>query len=662
MDEFERSLRRGAEDLRRDTRASLDLDEELAATLDRAATIASTSPLPTRPPRNPRHLALAAAAAIVVVAVGGIIVLTQSDGNSVLTPSESTPAPSPGSSDAPTQSAVPATAAPDSTTPESVVVPSTTIATTTTATTATSALPTSPGGAVDFESPPAALHLRTIGSIPFETRDGEVWIDAAIGDRGVVINQSWAGHVTVVGFDGSTREVAVDGELGSLVHGPGDVVYGLRSGESIDDFAIVAVALGGARRGETVGSRPLSWTTYTELPYASFGHGADGVIDRVRGVNTTVIPYVGEHGEAVTWIEAEPAVYTTDRSLVTASTGQSWQLEIHASPAGADSFVGPTPAAPSNDGLAVYWTYIGPNARPDIDFGEPTMPMLAALHPDGTVQWWSVPDGWQVVATDVWGTVLSRVDGGQLQLALADLTPAPASPSATCASDEAPEFVADGFLDAMIAAREAGGSTLVAGCLDEVPVVFTGEVPACWTACPGATRTFAREAATTSEGVQPDGTAQWYTSLPVSYRTADGFFDVWESWQLQRGADGYEISNYSVMEPPFDREHSLATIVEYLGHIERGEWLAAADMLDDGALEPEARTDIQQLGLTEFTTEAIAQGLERWCQPGCDTVAPTAGELSFGFGFSLVRGGEAIGASWFEGVYSIHGLPFRLDS
>lgn len=66
------------------------------------------------------------------------------------------------------------------------------------------------------------------------------------------------------------------------------------------------------------------------------------------------------------------------------------------------------------------WTHIGPNARPDTDFGEPTMPVIAEMHRDGSVQWWSIPDGWNVVASDVWGTVLAHMTGDSIDLALAD--------------------------------------------------------------------------------------------------------------------------------------------------------------------------------------------------------------------------------------------------
>ena len=75
--------------------------------------------------------------------------------------------------------------------------------------------------------------------------------------------------------------------------------------------------------------------------------------------------------------------------------GLTWRLDIDTAPDAAAMFNGPSPSppAPSGDGRAVMWTHIGPNARPDMDFGEPTMPVIAEMQPDGSVQWWSIPDG-----------------------------------------------------------------------------------------------------------------------------------------------------------------------------------------------------------------------------------------------------------------------------
>jgi hypothetical protein len=235
----------------------------------------------------------------------------------------------------------------------------------------------------------------------------------------------------------------------------------------------------------------------------------------------------------------------------------------------------------------------------------------------------------------------------------------PTASAASCGTELSPETVASQFANAMVAARDTGDFALVAACLDSIPAAFTGVAPACWTVCEGTQRTFGLAAMTTSEVTSADGTTSWYNSLPVTYRAGDRFTDVWESWQVRSSPTGYDVTDFSVTEPPFDRANSLATIVEYFGHIERGEWTAAAAMLNDGALEPEARPDLQQLAPATFNLDDIAAALENWCRDGCDTTPPTADELAFTGAFSLTRADQKISVRWYEGAYSIFGLPIR---
>ena len=72
---------------------------------------------------------------------------------------------------------------------------------------------------------------------------------------------------------------------------------------------------------------------------------------------------------------------------------------------------------------------------------------------------------------------------------------------------------------------------------------------------------FAREALVTSESTAADGTVSWYNSIPVTYRGADNTFDAWESWQLRTTpTGGYEVTDFAVTEPPFDRQNAFVTI------------------------------------------------------------------------------------------------------
>jgi hypothetical protein len=45
------------------------------------------------------------------------------------------------------------------------------------------------------------------------------------------------------------------------------------------------------------------------------------------------------------------------------------------------------------------------------------LPVIAELRADGSGSWWSLPDGWQVAASDTSGTVLARATPDGLTLA-----------------------------------------------------------------------------------------------------------------------------------------------------------------------------------------------------------------------------------------------------
>ena len=66
----------------------------------------------------------------------------------------------------------------------------------------------------------------------------------------------------------------------------------------------------------------------------------------------------------------------------------------------------------------VVWTYVGPPIEGD-EFSQ-TMPVIAVLNADGTGAWHTVPTGWQVVASDIGGTVFARRVGDTVELARLD--------------------------------------------------------------------------------------------------------------------------------------------------------------------------------------------------------------------------------------------------
>lgn len=233
--------------------------------------------------------------------------------------------------------------------------------------------------------------------------------------------------------------------------------------------------------------------------------------------------------------------------------------------------------------------------------------------------------------------------------------------SRACAAGPTAEAVAGLFTDAMIAARSIDIDVPVGGCIDAVPEPFTGSVPSCWATCAGAGRSFNRDALSVYEWFDATNTSTWSARLPVTYRVGGTFVDAIETWDVVPSADGFEIANYRIEDPFVDRAESMATLDEYLDDIESGNWLDAARLLDSGALSPEERPVIQELEPADFTLDGIAGALEAWCADGCDTTRPVDDEIVFDGGYELTRNGRTIRVGWYEGVYSIDGLPFRDD-
>jgi hypothetical protein len=313
------------------------------------------------------------------------------------------------------------------TVPSDSTIPPTTAAAATTATVS----PTSSVSAVSYLNPPTVLPFQTLGTVDVPaSSDGGFAV--AIGELGVAVN-TWAydasdgTQVDVVRFDGQTRNIAnIDGNA-ILAYGPGDIAYLTRQGTTIEDFAVVAVPLSGDQAGTSVAAQPANVNVFLEYPPLSFGHGLDSVIHRRRYLaGTAVAPYVDTDGQPAA-PDTAPETFVFDADLerglggvIRSSSGMSWTLIVDAASDRADTYVGVSPPAPGPDGRGVYVTHIGPNANPGIDFGEPTMWVVAELDPDGTSTWWSLPDGWEILASDTWGTVLGRQTGTQLELALAD--------------------------------------------------------------------------------------------------------------------------------------------------------------------------------------------------------------------------------------------------
>ena len=185
--------------------------------------------------------------------------------------------------------------------------------------------------------------------------------------------------------------------------------------------------------------------------------------------------------------------------------------------------------------------------------------------------------------------------------------------------------------------------------------------PNCWATCDAAIRSFLPDTFATYQQFSADGNTQWRSSVSVSYETADGdYFDVTETWSISPTPDGFTVEDFAIEEQSFlTRDESEATITTYFKHIATGDWQTAASMLNDGAQNLDERPDLRQLEPATLTVPDIATALQDWCRLGCDTRPPTPEELSFDGLYGIERDGQRVRAAWFEGVYSISGLPIR---
>ena len=115
----------------------------------------------------------------------------------------------------------------------------------------------------------------------------------------------------------------------------------------------------------------------------------------------------------------------------------SWQLDIRRDAAHAGTDVRPSPPAPTTGGRVIYFERIGADLTPDQDFGANAMPVVAILNQDGSGSWVRLPEDWDVVASDVWGTVLMRQTDTAYEFALLDDS-VPPTPEAVPPTSVAP--------------------------------------------------------------------------------------------------------------------------------------------------------------------------------------------------------------------------------
>ncbi len=215
----------------------------------------------------------------------------------------------------------------------------------------------------------------------------------------------------------------------------------------------------------------------------------------------------------------------------------------------------------------------------------------------------------------------------------------------------------------IVTARRTGEFDPIVNCFTTPPSAFTNVPPACWADCDGWTQTIADTPVYVSTSVQPGSEiAQRGFVRYVSYQRGDKIIDVTESWTLSLTESGVEIEQISFEDPVSSRGEGAETLGTYLGHVRDGNWLGAAEMLDDGAINPEERRDLARLDLADFSLESIAAALQVWCADGCVTDPPQPEDLTWDGLYGMTRDDEQVRVAWYEGYRSIVGLPIRTAS
>lgn len=276
---------------------------------------------------------------------------------------------------------------------------------------------------VSVAAPPPLLDMRRFATLDIaEGSCGPTCVPptAILDDGRVVVVDVDGGRLLVIETDGTVVELPLDADEipTTVTGGPAGMLYGVAPAPTDTNAAgarYVAISTGGASAGDVVASAPTSMTAWVEQPAVMLGLGQDGVVDRRSG--EVLLGYVDELGRPVA-PEAVGERFTLlgDGTVLDAALVPRWRLDIVRDPGYEGPYVADPPPVPSSGRRVVVSTAIGPPAD-DSDYSPPTTPVIAILEADGGGTWWSLPEGWQLVASDVYGTVLARRTGDTVELA-----------------------------------------------------------------------------------------------------------------------------------------------------------------------------------------------------------------------------------------------------
>jgi hypothetical protein len=288
--------------------------------------------------------------------------------------------------------------------------------------------------AVSYTAPPPSLVLTPYASIPIPVgseTEANVPEVAVLPDGGAVVVDRPTGAYLVGSNGARSGAIPLEVTPTHIVATAGPVVYGFIPRADLAGVSVGAIALEGPNIGRVVARGNPDSVAWIELPIGAVGNAPSGVVGRVRDPGAHLIGHVDINGSPVTVGGLRGILTITESNLVTdeADPTHTWQLSIQRHPEAPAPYTGESPPSPGANGTSVYWTSVGPAARPSEDFSPALQHVIAVLQPDGSGQWYSIPEGWSVASSDVGGTIfVRRLDAQTVELARLDTSatgPAP---------------------------------------------------------------------------------------------------------------------------------------------------------------------------------------------------------------------------------------------
>lgn len=233
-------------------------------------------------------------------------------------------------------------------------------------------------------------------------------------------------ELLVVAPDGAVGPaVTLTAELGRVVAGPGEVVYGLHWGPPAGDSALPtlslqAVSIAADNVGEVVAvADGLDPNAYVEAGYTLITHGPDGVVN-LRDAATPVLGYVAADGSPASSFDDLRTLEADGLDIVRADddSGAVWPLTIERAPDNPTPFVGSEFPVGTVGGGGLWFVEIGPPTPDtvDSDFPEPTVPVLIELDAAETATFWAVPADWTLASITAYGALFTRATDAGLEL------------------------------------------------------------------------------------------------------------------------------------------------------------------------------------------------------------------------------------------------------